>query len=151
MIPANSFKFLSRLSDIRDGHTDSYNVGYESGVYTVFARNVLLNEMSGIVNLINLMACRDLFIKNANVLRAPCLEYAENIVLPSVCDADFSCLNFGDIYALNAKIIRVWNPGYRGKIYCGTDTKINAGNGAIIQRFNDLAKARKFYDKFYAR
>ena len=151
VIPVNSFKFLSRLSDICDGHQDSYNLAHESGIYTVFARNILLNEMSGIINLINLIACKDLVLEKAKVVRAPWLEYAENIVLPSACDADFTCLNFGDIFAMNAKIIRIWNPGYQGRIYCGKDTKIKSGNGAIIQRFDDLVKARNFYNKFYTR
>ena len=104
MIRVDNFKFLSSLSDVRDGHKDSYNLVHESGIYTVFARHILLNEMSGIINLINLIACKDLVLEKAKVVRAPWLEYAENIVLPSACDVDFSCLNFGDIFAMNAKI-----------------------------------------------
>lgn len=151
VIRVDNFKFLSSLSDVRDGHKDSYNLVHESGIYTVFARHILLNEMSGIINLINLIACKDLVLEKAKVVRAPWLEYAENIVLPSACDVDFSCLNFGDIFAMNAKIIRIWNPGYHGRIYCGKDTKIKSGNGAIIQRLDDLVKARNFYNKFYTR
>lgn len=148
---ANSFKFLSNMGDVRDNHKDIYNVGYESGVYTVFAKNVLLNDMRGVVNLVNLMACRDVFIKNARVLYAPCLEYVENIVLPQARYVDLFCLGMGNIYVPDANAVRISNPKFSGTIFCGNQTNIKSISPVAVRRFKDFAAIKNVIPRSYSR
>lgn len=126
--------FLSDMADVNNASRDVYNLGAEAGIYTVFARNVVLKNLGDTVNLINLVACHVARIERADVFMAPCLEFAKQIVLPGVRNADFACLESGDIFAPDADVVSVRAQQYGGIVFCGPNTRVNVAPGVRIVR-----------------
>lgn len=155
MLDKSDFVFLYDAPSIYDGDENisalKKTTGTEYCVYSLFAQNVCLNQSYNKLNLANMRGCNSLKLKNVYELYAPNLQYAKDIILPNTKNVYFSNLEYGNIYAINAHMIRIDNPDYMGIVFCNPNTNINSSANIKVRRFGNLNSALRFSKNFIIR